>query len=80
MIAIWTREVNNILSCTTYPGAPSYGGVRTWVEGPERMGTVHWLTQAVLNHYTDYIHIKTKRLPTNNAQYIRFTNTQANGG
>ncbi len=26
---------DNILSRATFPGAPSYGGVRTWVEGTQ---------------------------------------------
>ena len=60
-----------ILSDATYPGAPSYGGVRTWVEGSQARGNralaeasnlLGWkeyncLTQAVVNHYTDYIPI-----------------------
>ncbi len=28
-----------ILSRATFPGAPSYGGVRTWVEGSQTRGT-----------------------------------------
>ena len=34
-----------ILSRTTYPGAPSYGGVRTWagLRAPKRTGTTRWL-------------------------------------
>ncbi len=27
-----------IMSCATYPGAPRYGGVRTWIEGSKAHG------------------------------------------
>ena len=44
-----------ILPRATYPGA-------LWLKPP-----TYWV--AVVNHYTDYIPIKTTRLPTNNAQH-----------
>ena len=74
------RIIQYILSCATYPRAPSYGGVRTWVEGSQALGNRALAEASNLLGCKDYILIKTTRLPTNNAQYIRLTKTQANGG
>ena len=30
---------HSVLSRATFPGAPSYGGVRTWVEGSQTRGS-----------------------------------------
>ncbi len=35
---IYNTIYKTILSCATFPGAPSYGGVRTWVEGSKMHG------------------------------------------
>ncbi len=54
-----------ILLCVTFPGAPSYGGVRTWVEGFQARGNgVGWSLKPITN-----------LLPTNNAQHIHLINT-----
>ena len=54
-----------ILSRATYPGAPSYGGVRAWVEGSQarRNRTLAEASnllgyKACVNYCTDYTFVK----------------------
>ena len=49
------------MSRATFPGAPSYGGMRTWVEGSQTCGLkppTYWATM-----------LKAIKLPTNNTKY-----------
>ncbi len=48
-IASFILYINYMLSRATYPGDPSYGGVRTWVEGSQL-------------HYTDFTFTKRRQL------------------
>ena len=67
----------NILSRATFPGAPSYGGVRAWVEGSQTRGdralagasNLLGYKEYTQNTYTIFIAIK---LPTNNAKYTPY--------
>ncbi len=52
------------LSRTTSLGAPSHGGLRTWVEGSQARRN---RALAGANLYTDYILTSNMKLPTNNA-------------
>ena len=55
-----------ILLHATFPGVPSYGGKRTWVEGSQmRIG---WSLQPISL-------LRTVKLQTINAEYIRLINT-----
>ena len=44
----------NILSPATFPGAPSYGGVRTWVEGSQAHGNCPLAEASNLLGYKEY--------------------------
>ncbi len=63
--------LKHIVACHL-PGTPSYGGVRTWVEGSQTRGDPA-LAEAAL---------RTIKLPTNNAEYTPYSiliNIKANG-
>ena len=45
---------HNILSRATFPGAPSYNGVRTWVEGSQARGNRTLAEASNLLGYKEY--------------------------
>ena len=54
---MFTDDMNTIiLSSATFLGAPSYGGVRTWVEGSQTRGDRALAGASNLLGYKEYIH------------------------
>ncbi len=62
-------QTANILSRATFPGAPSYGGVRTWMEGSQTRALAE--TSNLLGYKENtYTILRAIKLPTNNAIYM----------
>ncbi len=46
----------NILSRATFQGAPSYGGMRTWMEGSNLLGYKEYVSLKTMSQF--YVHVE----------------------
>ena len=67
-LEIW-QNVNNIVACHL-PGAPSYGGVRTWVEGSQMRGDRALARASNLPGYKEYTQLPITVLYTLLTDYL----------